>query len=149
MINHNINTRYAFEGSDEDDALEVTAYSLVECLGVPYTVDVIMDYESRCQLHGNGCLGHIEEYDGQLLLPIYITPGTADRPHQLMVSKRSYVNGSISYDDYLDNVLSYMRGKSGAVRSVNSIPVQGSLRMVISPWHAHPGSIVSIPIISG
>ncbi len=80
-------------------------------------------------------------------MPSYLTPGTDERPHQLMTLKRSCIQGTIGYLEYISGVTSLMRGKKDTVRAMNAMIVvqQGSLRMVISPLKPYLAGAISIP----
>jgi len=117
----------------------------VKSTGVPKTCSVILDYDQFNASGNRAHLGCIEECDGLLFLPTFMTPGTNENPHQLIRAKRACVERSITHDQYIDQVTGFMRGKKGAVRSINNITVQGSLRMVISPLHPQAIGEVWIP----
>lgn len=145
MVRHQILHRYAFNGSSECAAVCPDSYSIMHRTGVCTVIDPVLAYPLVCPLHGGTCIGHVEMFDGNVLLPTFMTPGTQDRPHVLMVSKRAYVRHSITYDMYIKDVVQYMRGKSGIVRSINSMVIQGSMRMVISADAQSRAGTVSIP----
>lgn len=145
MIRHQVNQRYAFDGSSVDDAVAVTSYSLVGLGAGEVRTHPIMKYGDVCVFHGSSCIGHIESHNGMHFLPTFLTPGTEEQPHDLMTAKMACVKGSLDYDEYKNRVVSHMRGKRGSVRSINSLTVQGSIRMVISPLEEHHGGSVSIP----
>ena len=145
MIRHQIKQRYAYEGSLEDDAFSPTRYSLGPSTAHPLTSPVLASYDDVCPIHGDGCSGHLEEYEGCLFLPTCITMGSEHQPHPLMMAKLQCVAGALDYESYISQVLLAMRGKTGSMRQVNRMVVQGSLRMVISPASSLSAGTISIP----
>jgi hypothetical protein len=65
--------------------------------------------------------------------------------HPLAVAKTKCLRGTMSYNGYRAQVVSMMQGKLGYVRSLTSITVEGSMKIVISPLTNTSMSIVSIP----
>ncbi len=78
-------------------------------------------------------------------MPTTLTRSTTDRKHVLMESKTRHILGHILIEDYRNEVISSMRGKTGSLRSITSITVEGSLKMVISPYPHTSESVISIP----
>ena len=133
-------------GSEHDRYLGHRKYKLDRGSTVKYSVDPILQHTERsCKVHGSGCLGHIESNKGQIFMPSNMTPSSNDVEHPLMVAKSRTLTGRISYSEYQDQVVRYMRSKTGYIRSMNSIAVEGSLKMVISPAPHSNESQVYVP----
>jgi len=127
-------------------AASIESYSLAESAGDPPTVPAILSYREWESVGGLNAMGNFERSEsGDLFLPTWFTRGTDETPHRLMSAKRACVQGTIQYEQYVDQVVASMRGKNGSVRAVNTMTVQGSCRMVISPWHDSNAGHISIP----
>jgi hypothetical protein len=138
--------RYCYSGAYIGDVCKPVAYSLELTTDYPYSIDAVRDYkEGLCHVHGSSCIGHMEHYGSMLFLPSWMTPPSKDIDSALFVLKNKCINGRISYDVYVKAVLSMLRGKSGYVRSVSKMSVQGSMRMVISPARTCSDRCVYIP----
>ena len=72
--------------------------------------------------------------DDNFILPTWITPVTNDTPHPLMRAKNLCIEQGITYSQYKEEAVFDIMGNKGLVRSMNTMTVQGSVKMVISPW---------------
>ena len=76
-------------------------------------------------------MGHIERYRNMLFLPSWMTSPSNDGANALFVLKQKCISGRAPYHVYVKAVLSILQGKTGYVRSVSKMSIQGSMRMVI------------------
>lgn len=121
-------------------------YTLDKGLPLRHTIEpVLSETNRRCQIHGADCLGHIERVGANTFLPVFMTKSSDDRQHPLMRLKSMCLSNRCTIDDYRSEVVKYMRSKTGYLRNMNSIVVEGSLKMVISPTSHSLDSIVYIP----
>jgi hypothetical protein len=123
---------------------------------IAYTLDIgnqslsciaplIDDVGGNCPIHGHGCVGHVESNVICTFIPTNMTRSSADRQHPLMQLKQRCINGVVDPRDYRMEVVKHMRSKTGHIRSMNSIVVEGSLKMVISAIPHTDQSTISIP----
>jgi len=84
-------------------------------------------------------------HEGMLFLPSWMTPSSRGRENELFLLKNKCIAGRAAYDVYVKAVLSTLRGKSGYTRSVSTMSIQGSLRMVISPGHTCSDNSIYVP----
>jgi hypothetical protein len=81
-----------------------------------------------------------------VFLTAFLAPGNGDCPHELMVTKKACVEGSVDCDTCLDLLRSHMTGEFGTVRSMNALVAQGGLRMVVmSPLQPSKAGSVCVP----
>jgi RNA polymerase Rpb1, domain 2 len=110
------------------------------------TVDAMcQSLDSRCPMHGVDCLGHVEYNEGVLFMPSTMTASSQDRDHVLTIAKRRCLKGTIDADEYRAEVMRHMRSKTGYIRQMNSITIEGSMKMVISAHECVDESSVWIP----
>ena len=92
-------------------------------------------------------MGHLEtdpkgEY---VLIPSTLIPSTQDHLNQYQRYKDDLCNGYMNYDEYKRLTSKIMMGKKGLVRSMSSMCVEGSIKMVISVGYNGDEGCVSIP----
>jgi hypothetical protein len=145
-MNHFTLERYCYPGSNTSVCSRPTVYSLVDTPEGPTGVSVNMDPKAQwCHIHGAPCIGHIEVYEDMVFLPLWMTPSSSSVENPLHTLKLACVRKSSIYPEYIAAVLSLLRGKTGCLRSINSMVVQGSLKMVISPDIDNSDATVKIP----
>ncbi len=88
---------------------------------------------------------YIESDGTHIFMPTTMTWSSANRVHPLMKLKQDCVDGLADIHSYRMEVVKQMRSKTGHVRAMNSITVEGSLKMVISPRPHNDESTVYIP----
>lgn len=100
-----------------------------------------------CSIHGKECLGHMGYHgeDEVAILPATVSGGTEEFVGRYLTAAQSLVSNRITEEVHRDRVSKYMMTKGGAIRSVTSLCVEGSLRMVISPWVCGMEGTVGVP----
>ena len=133
-------------GLEHERHLGNLLYALDTGLKVKHVISTIAEQtRSVCHIHGKGCLGHVEENGTEIFMPSTMTRSNPSNEHALMVAKSRRLQGKIGAEEYRSEVVKHMRSKTGYVRRMNSITVEGSLKMVISPDVHNDESTVSIP----
>ncbi len=94
-------------------------------------------------------MGHLEtDPQGRyILIPSTLTPSTKDHLNQYQRYKDDLCNGYINYDEYMRVTSKIMMGKKGLVRSMSSMCVEGSIKMVISVGYNGDEGCISIPSV--
>ncbi len=81
-------------------------------------------------------------------MPSIMTQSSMVVEHTLMAAKKQRFDGTISSQEYKDEVVKDMRSKKGYVMSMNSITVEGYLKMVISPTvHCHESTVFMLLLL--
>ena len=103
----------------------------------------------NCPLHGYGCMGHLETNTDRnvVLLPSTMIPNIDDVTNRYQRYKNDLCSSRLSPDRYRSLTAKTMMGKKGMVRSINSVKVDGSIKMVISPSPDSNSNDVLVPSI--
>ena len=131
----NSTSRVFVVGSELEPACSIIGYRLTECSSRENHCKISeSDGLWRCPLHGNKCMGHLETDKNNTcaLLPSTLTPKIQDMKNPYQRHKDDLNRGSITYESYRKCVSRMMMGKKGAIRSMASIRVEGTVKMVIS-----------------
>lgn len=132
--------------SEYERHLGSISYILDTGLNVKDTICAVLEQtKAVCHIHGKGCLGHIERSGNDIFMPSVMTRSSVKNEHALMVAKNKRLQDRINSKEYRNEVIKHMRSKTGYIRSMNSIAIEGSLKMVISPSQHNDESIVYIP----
>lgn len=142
--------RLVYEGSELSCASTVSSYSF-ESPG-DYTNTMTQskcDTRWKCQVHGSGCMGHLEsDQQGKyVLIPSTLIPSTKDHLNRYQRYKDELCKGHLDYETYKKLTSRIMMGKKGLVRSMSSLCVEGTIKMVISVGYNGDEGSVSIPSI--
>lgn len=139
IVGSNPYRRYMCPGAQVDSVCVISKYMLVqrEHLNVETIRPAFTETKWKCPIHDIGCLGHIERIPGVVtkrdiyLLPCTMTPDMPDRKSKYSMSKIA-ANRHGSRDKYTSSIAGYMMGKRGAIRTMNTCCVDGTIKMVIS-----------------
>ena len=132
--------------SEYEKHLGTPSYTFDTGLKVRDTVAPIAEQTRKiCNVHGKGCLGHIERNGDDIFMPSTITRSGIENEHALMTAKNKRLQNKTTQEEYKTEVVKHMRSKTGYDRSMNSVAVEGFLQMVISPIVHHDESTIYIP----
>lgn len=138
-IGSNPYRRYMYPGAQADSVCMISRYMLLQhrCSNVETIRPTFTETKWKCPIHGIGCLGHIEKEPNPVtkqdtyLLPCTMTPDMSGRKSKYSMCKVA-VGRHKSRDRYTSSVAVYMMGKKGAIRTMNTCCVDGTIKMVMS-----------------
>ena len=134
MVDHNEFQRSLVPHSEYEKHLGTPSYTFDTGLKVRNTIAPTVEQARKiCDVHGKGCLGHIERSGDDIFMPCTMTQSGVENEHALMIAKNKRLQNEITQEEYKIEVVKHMRSKMGYIISMNSITVEGSLHMVISP----------------
>jgi hypothetical protein len=147
-IEPNIFHRLMYEGAEFSNACRIKSYKFVICnstQGCRSMDDTKFPW--ACTIHGRGCIGHLEtnKLRSVVLLPCGLVPNTDTTINRYQRYKQDLEMEKIDVTDYKHLTSKIMMGKSGFIRSMNSICVEGSLKMVISIGKSGTEGTITIP----
>jgi hypothetical protein len=92
------------------------------------------EFQWKCATQGSSCIGHLEtdEHNRYTMMPSSLTAKIGEIKNRYQRYKERLLSDSISYERYKTLVSKTMMGKKGNMRSLNSIRVDGTIKMVIS-----------------
>lgn len=147
----NVVTRFAVHGAELSGACRICCYKLIPCQLVNdnHVLVSSIDKGWSCSIHGDSCIGHLEtDVDRKYtLMPSSLTPNMDCRANPYQRDKERLCAAQISEAEYMKSVSRMMMGKKGAIRSMNSIKVEGSIKMVISVGSSGEEGTVTIPAV--
>ncbi len=137
-----------YDGAEFSNACRIKSYRFVTCnsrRGCRGIDDTKFPWE--CTLHGRGCIGHLETNRSKttVLLPCGLDLSTETTINRYQRYKQDLDMGRIDAEGYKRLTSKIMMGKGGFVRSMNSICVEGSVKMVISVGENGTEGTVTIP----
>ena len=129
-----IKYRPVYSQGKAEDYLFMSKYALASSVSCKNSKSCITDYKAYSNLHDRSHTVLMELSGNNFFLPTWMTPGTNENPHPIMRAKKLCIEQCITYSQYKEEVVLHMRGKKGLARSMNTMTVQGSVKMVTSPW---------------
>lgn len=92
-------------------------------------------------------MGHLESKEDttDVMLPCTMIPNIDEVTNRYQRYKNTLCVGSMGYDQYKTLTSKIMMGKKGLVRSINSVNIDGSMKMVISPSPDSSSNEVLVP----
>ena len=127
----------------------IGSYAISESIELDVKCVDILSCKSRwnCPIHGRGCLGHMETAGAHkiAMLPCTLIPRSDSTQSRYEIDKLRTGKGTMGVDQYRKSTCRFMMGKRGAIRSMNTMRVDGSMKMVISPASYSDGAEIFIP----
>jgi hypothetical protein len=142
-------SRFFADGCKLRNACKVVSYRLVSCKSTRNHIRMPeLDPNWGCLIHGRDCIGHLECDNNHVytMLPSYMTPKVSETvENRYQRYKRDLCSNHIDKFDYIRLTSKIMMGKKGLVRLMNSITVDGSMKMVISISESGEEGVVRVP----